>query len=134
MPLNGICLVSRNAKRLRDFYQGVLRAESKGNDSVVRFETAGAVLSIFYESGTEEMAPGSMENYGHGGFTIEFEVENVDDEYGRLKGLNVPIVKAPTAQPWARRSVWFRDPDGNMVNFLSNLTPPDQQSAMPRCR
>lgn len=68
------------------------------------------------------MAPGSMENYGHGGFTIEFEVENVDDEYGRLKGLNVSIVKAPTVQPWACRSVWFRDPDGNTVNFLSNLT------------
>jgi catechol 2,3-dioxygenase-like lactoylglutathione lyase family enzyme len=27
------------------------------------------------------------------------------------------FVKRPTTQPWGRRSIWFRDPDGNVVNF-----------------
>ena len=27
------------------------------------------------------------------------------------------IVKALTTQKWGRKSVWFRDPDGNIVNF-----------------
>ena len=33
----------------------------------------------------------------------------------------MPIVKPPTTQPWGRRSVWFRDPDGNIVNFYADV-------------
>ncbi len=121
MRFNGICLVSRDVTRLREFYESTLQVEAEGDDIHVKLETAGAVLSIFSESGMEQMAPGSMKNYGHGGFTIEFEIQNVDEEYQRLKSMNVPIVKMPTTQPWGRRSVWFRDPDGNIVNFFSNV-------------
>jgi hypothetical protein len=28
-------------------------------------------------------------------------------------------VKPPTTQSWGRRSIWFRDPDGNNVNFFA---------------
>ena len=35
--------------------------------------------------------------------------------------MNVEIVKPPTTQSWARRSVWFRDPDGNIINFYANV-------------
>ena len=122
MRLNGICLVSQNVNRLREFYERTLQVEAEGNDVHVKLETAGAVLSIFSESGMEGMAPGSMKEYGHGGFTIEFEVEDVDGQYERLKSMNVPIVKMPTTQPWGRRSVWFRDPDGNIVNFFLNVS------------
>ncbi len=121
MRFNGICLISRDVTRLREFYEIALQVEAEGNDVHVKLETAGAVLSIFSESGMEQMAPGSIKNYGHGGFTIEFEVQNVDEEYDRLRSMNVPIVKMPTTQPWGRRSVWFRDPDGNIVNFFSNV-------------
>ncbi len=122
MRFNGICLVSRDVRRLREFYESALQVEAEGNDVHVKLETAGAVLSVFSESGMEGMAPGSMKDYGHGGFTIEFEVENVDDEYRRLKSMDVPIVKMPTTQPWGRRSVWFRDPDGNILNFYQDLS------------
>ena len=52
---------------------------------------------------------------------IEFEVEDVDQEFERLQAMNVEIVKPPTTQPWGRRSVWFRDPDGNIVNFYASV-------------
>jgi len=28
-------------------------------------------------------------------------------------------VKPPTTQPWGTRSVYFRDPDGNLVDFFA---------------
>ncbi len=67
----------------------------------------------------EQMVPGSMQGAGAGTAVLEFEVADVDQEYARLLGLNVPIVKPPTTQPWGLRSVWFRDPDGNIVNFFA---------------
>ena len=79
------------------------------------------MLYLFAEQAMEQMAPGSMEAAGHGGFTLEFEVDDVDAEYERLKQKDVPIVKPPTTQPWGWRSVWFRDPDGNIVNFCANM-------------
>jgi predicted ester cyclase len=31
--------------------------------------------------------------------------------------MGVPVVKPPETYPWGRRSAWFRDPDGNIINF-----------------
>ncbi|MGW0828878.1 VOC family protein [Streptomyces prunicolor] len=35
--------------------------------------------------------------------------------------LSVEILKPPTTQPWGRRSVWLRDPDGNIVNLYQEV-------------
>ena len=67
------------------------------------------------------MAPGSMQSAGYGSFTIGFEVEDVDVQYERLKALWVTFVKLPATYPWGTHSVWFRDPDENIVDFYSQV-------------
>jgi len=67
------------------------------------------------------MVPGLMAGSGAGNCFLEFEVEDVDQDYERLKALNVKVAKPPTTQPWGVRSVWFRDPDGNLVNFYAHV-------------
>jgi catechol 2,3-dioxygenase-like lactoylglutathione lyase family enzyme len=118
---DGICIITRDVRRLREFYRDVLRVEAEGDDAFTAFSTEGAKLSLFSEQGMEEMAPGSMEAAGHGGCVLEFEVEDVDEEHARLTEMGVLIVKPPTTQPWGLRSVWFRDPDGNIVNFYARV-------------
>ena len=54
---------------------------------------------------------------------IEFRVADVDAEYRRLGGLiEGALVQAPTTMPWGNRSLLFRDPDGNLVNFFTPVT------------
>ena len=53
---------------------------------------------------------------------IEFLVENVDDHYEMIKGLTSEIVQKPTTMPWGNRSLLFRDPDGNLINFFTPLS------------
>jgi uncharacterized glyoxalase superfamily protein PhnB len=55
---------------------------------------------------------------------LEFLVEDVDREYERLTSLAVApeTVQKPTTMPWGNRSLLFRDPDGNLVNFFTPLT------------
>ncbi len=54
---------------------------------------------------------------------IEFRVADVDEEYRRLGGLiEDALVQAPTTMPWGNRSLLFRDPDGNPVNFFTPVT------------
>jgi uncharacterized glyoxalase superfamily protein PhnB len=55
---------------------------------------------------------------------IEFRVADVDADYQRLAAyLGDALVQAPTTMPWGNRSLLFRDPDGNLVNFFTPLTP-----------
>ena len=78
-------------------------------------------MTLFSTEGMNNLSAGSFEGAGQRALSIEFEVQDVDQEYVRLKSLNVKFVKEPTTQPWGRRSVWFRDPDGNLVNFYANV-------------
>ncbi len=114
---HGICIITRDVARLKAFYRAVLEIEPEGDDAFVAFPTPGAGLAIYSAEGTEAIAPGSTEGAGTGSCTLEFEVQDVDAEHVRLLALGVPIVKPPMTHPWGRRSVWFRDPDGNIVNF-----------------
>jgi len=120
MRFHGICLVTRDVLRLRSFYEAILQVEADGDDMFTMLSMQGAALSIFSEAGMERMAPGSMQDSGCGRYTLEFEVQDVDREFERLKALNVIFVKPPTTQTWGRRSVWFRDPDGNIINFFAS--------------
>lgn len=119
MRFNGICLITENVPRLMDFYTSVLQVDGEGDDVVARIFLEGRQLDICSRQGMEDLAPGSTYGMGSGGISIDIEVEHVDEEYERLKEMNVSIVKVPETYPWGRRSFWFRDPEGNIVNFYS---------------
>lgn len=121
MRFTGICVVTENVPALVLFYSKVLCCQAAGYETHAEFTIGGMGLAIFTRQGMEGMAPGSMQGAGHGGFTIGIEVEDVDGEYERLKALGVEFVKLPATYPWGARSVWFRDPDGNIVDFYSRV-------------
>ena len=117
--IKGVCIITQDMPRLRDFYRAVLQVEPQGDDGFTGFATADVTLTLFPSAGMEQLAPGSMLGAGHGHWVLEFEVEDVDREHARLVALNVPIVKPPATHPWGMRSVWFRDPDGNLLDFFA---------------
>ena len=53
---------------------------------------------------------------------IEFRVDDVDWEYRKLKTVISDVVQEPTTMPWGNRSLLFRDPDGNLVNFFTPVS------------
>lgn len=117
-----ICLITRDVPKLRDFYRDVLQLPAdEGDANFAAFSIEGVQLTLFSMEGMEQMAPGSMVGAGTGGCVLEFQVEDVDMEYARLLEMDVPIVKPPTTQPWGLRSVWFRDPEGYIVNFFARV-------------
>jgi catechol 2,3-dioxygenase-like lactoylglutathione lyase family enzyme len=122
MKFTGICLITESVPALVQFYTKILGCQAAGDDTHAEFEMGGVSLAIFTRQGTEAMAPGSMEGAGYGSFTIGFEVDDVDAQYERLKALGVPFVKLPATYPWGARSVWFRDPDGNIVDFYTKVS------------
>ena len=115
----GICIITKDVNRLSNFYRQILQVEARQEGDNFSFATEGALFSIFSYDGMEQMVPGCMEGVGGGSHAIDFEVDNIDEEYERLTQMGVPCIKPPITYPWGRRSAWFRDPDGNIVNFFS---------------
>lgn len=118
---SGICLITNDVPCISEFYMKVLGVEGEGDDTHMDLKANGTSIAVFSAKGMEEMAPGSMQGAGCGSFTISFEVEDVDHEYEKIAGMDTSIVKPPQTHPWGSRSFWFRDPDGNIVNFFSRV-------------
>ncbi|MGW1030232.1 VOC family protein [Streptomyces sp. NPDC002577] len=113
----GTCLITDDVPALAAFYAAVLDAEVQGEDPFAQVTVPGAVLSFFSVQGMESMVPGSTAAASNGSFTLEFQVTDVDARHELLLAQGAEILKPPTTQPWGRRSVWLRDPDGNIVNL-----------------
>ncbi len=122
MKFDGICLITHDVPALVEFYTRVLGVKAEGDEQHAELFTEGAHIAIFSTDGMEKMAPGSMQKAGYGGITLGFEVNDVDAEYERLKAEGVEFVMLPRTHPWGARSVWFRDPDGNIVDFFAHLS------------
>ncbi|MFE2070578.1 VOC family protein [Streptomyces sp. NPDC059467] len=116
----GISLITDDVPSLAAFYAALLDTHVEGGDPFARVAVPGAELSFFSSQGMESMVPGSAAAGTRGGLTLEFRVTEVDARHERLLSQGVPVLKPPTTQAWGRRSVWLRDPDGNIVNLYQD--------------
>ena len=118
------CLITNDVMRLMEFYRRVLRMPPKtAGADYAEFPTRGGVLAIFSAEAQEKYIPGSAEPATNRSAILEFRVEDVDKEYAILKSFVKVWVKPPTTQPWGTRSIYFRDPDGNLVDFFAPVKP-----------
>ena len=114
------CLITTDVSRLAAFYAQVLGIEPhKDSDDYVEFRTSRGVLALFSANAQEKYIPGSARPAENHSVILEFEVDDVDHEYARLHDLVKTWVKEPSTQPWGTRSIYFRDPDGNLVDFFT---------------
>ena len=111
-------------KQLTDFYARILQAKPHASgDTYVEFPTTAGTLAIFDAQAQEKYIPGSAQPAQNRSSILEFQVANVDQEYLRLQPIIKTWVKPPTTQPWGTRSMYFRDPDNNLVNFFTRVKP-----------
>jgi uncharacterized glyoxalase superfamily protein PhnB len=118
------CLITDNVERLVQFYEPILalKAERSGKD-YAEFHTGAGVLAIFSAAAQQKYIPGSAEAAKNRSAILQFRVTDVDKEYARLQSVVKTWVKPPTTQPWGTRSIYFRDPDGNLVDFYARVKP-----------
>jgi len=118
------CLITAKVNQLVNFYERVLQMKAqRTGEEYAEFHSGVGVLAIFSADAQEKYIPGSTQAARNKSVIIEFQVANVDQEYARLQPLVTTWVKPPTTQPWGTRSIYFRDPDGNLVDFFVPLQP-----------
>ena len=119
MNLTHSCLLTDHVEKLRQFYMDLLDFQPQvDNQGYVEFHMEGnAVLAIFDLSAHNEMALEPAKVSGSQNIILEFEVSGIEAEFRRIEEMDVRIVKPITTRAWGNTSFWFRDPDGNLLNF-----------------
>ncbi len=128
--LNGMNLVSTriitdDIQRLVRFYEQITGAPlTVLTEDFAELRTASATLALG-STRTLKLFGGDVARAADNHTAIiEFHVDDVDAEYRRLAELlEGSLVQEPTTMPWGNRSLLFRDPDGNLVNFFTPVTP-----------
>lgn len=119
MKLSSIRIVTRDVLMLSRFYEAVTGVPATGNADFSELGLAGSKLAICSVQSVAKdnvMAAVSSQNRS---LILEFEVADVDAERARMQTLGIVWVMEPTTQPWGNRSMLFRDPDGNLINFFT---------------
>ncbi|MFE6049269.1 VOC family protein [Kitasatospora sp. NPDC056446] len=124
MDFVSIRIITGDIARLVDFYERAtgVRADWSTED-FAELRTAGATLAIGSTRTVALFAPGSARPADNNTVIIEFLVADVDGVYRNLADFVTDFVTEPTTMPWGNRSLLLRDPDGNLVNFFTPVTP-----------
>jgi predicted enzyme related to lactoylglutathione lyase len=120
MDFVSIRIITGDVARLVDFYERVTAVRASwANEDFAELRTPSATLAIAGTRTVPLFAPGSAHPGGNRSVILEFRVDDVDDVYRNLTGFVADFVNEPTTMPWGNRSLLFRDPDGNLVNFFT---------------
>lgn len=124
-------IVTLDVPRLARFYETILGAAASGSDEYVELHTPCATLAICSRLAVDICAPGAAEPARNRTIILDFEVDDVDGARVRLAHVVSAFVLEPTTLPWGNRSMLFRDPDGNLINFFCYADDPQTRRLPP---
>src|SRR5580692_2612895 len=124
MNFVSVRLITGDVQRLVSFYERVTGLTPIWyTEDFAEVSTPMSTLAIGHTRTMQLFGTVAPTSTGGGSTIIEFLVPDVDATYETLKAVATDLIQAPTTMPWGNRSLLFRDPDGNLVNFFTPVTP-----------
>ncbi|WP_063064343.1 VOC family protein [Nocardia violaceofusca] len=124
MNFVSIRIITADVARLAEFYERATGLRARwANEDFAELETGVATLALASTRTVALFAPGSARASDNHSVITEFLVDDVDRVYRELSGAGTEVVAEPATMPWGNRSLLVRDPDGNLVNFFTPVTP-----------
>lgn len=115
-------IFARDMPAMRRFYEDVMRFPINKvlYEGWVEYRVGSNILALAYKTVNAEDAPIP---HGAAGLQLAFRVApgDVDACAAALAAAGVAIVAPPTDQAWGHRTLFFRDPDGNLLEIYADL-------------
>lgn len=113
-----------DVRRLAGFYEELTGVTASwANEEFAEIVLDGLTIAVSSRRLTDAFAAGSVEAAANRTVMLELLVDDVDAERDRVAALAGELVMEPTTLPWGNRSMLVRDPDGNVVNLFTPVTP-----------
>lgn len=124
MNFVSVRIITENVDRMVAFYENVTQLPvTRYTEDFAEVITPSSTLAIAHSRTIQTFGAGAAQPADNHSVIIEFLVDDVDSDYERLGPLIGEFVQEPTTQPWGNRSLLFRDPDGNLLNLFTPVTP-----------
>jgi predicted enzyme related to lactoylglutathione lyase len=115
-------LIAADIKALVGFYEKLTgRTAEWLEPAFAEIVTPAATLAIGSAETVALFKEGSAEPAANRTAIIEFQVDDVEAEFARLKD-EVEVVHEPKMMPWGNRAAQFRDPEGTLVALYTPIT------------
>ena len=121
MKLSFARIATRDVPRLVAFYRDITGIAPSGTDDYAELTAGSSGLAIVSQRTMDRFGAGVTTPAANRSVILDFAVEDVDRERERLARLVAKFVLEPADQPWGNRSMLFRDPDGNLINFYAPI-------------
>ncbi len=122
MKFASIRLIAADIKALVSFYETVTGQAAEWLAPVfAEIVTPGATLAIGSAETVAQFQPGSAEPGANRTAILEFQVDDAEAEFARLKEI-LDVVQEPKLMPWGNLAVQFRDPEGTLVSLYTPVT------------
>jgi catechol 2,3-dioxygenase-like lactoylglutathione lyase family enzyme len=121
-----IRVITGDVARLVEFYERATGVRAAwATEDFAELRTPRGTLAIGSTRTVAMIGPDAVRPAENRSVIIEFLVEDVDGLYKNLGDFvaEADFVNEPTTMPWGNRSLLLRDPDGNLVNFFTPVTP-----------
>jgi len=115
-------LIARDINALVGFYEKLMDQKAEWLAPVfAEIVTPAATLAFGTAETVALFKEGSAEPASNRTAIVEFQVEDVEAEFARLKDA-VDVVQEPKMMPWGNCAVQFRDPEGTLVSMYTPVT------------
>jgi uncharacterized glyoxalase superfamily protein PhnB len=122
MKLASVRLVAADIKKMVGFYEMVTGVSAQWLAPVfAEIVTPGATLAIGSVETIALWKEGSAQPGANRTAYLEFQVEDIESHYERLKG-KVQLVHELKTMPWGNKTFPFRDPEGTAVSLYMPAT------------
>ncbi|MFF5174796.1 VOC family protein [Micromonospora sp. NPDC000089] len=93
--------------------------EEMSADGFVSLARDGVAFNlIFLRTGLETLQPEILKRQRAQGILVVFEVDDIDAEYARIQGADVPVTTEIQTEPWGERFFQITDPNGVIYQFV----------------
>lgn len=124
-----IFILCDDLERMRRFYTDVfdLRIEEETDHMVVY--RLGALFFGLRPRGRAYDGPEVPDTSAAVQLSFRVPPADVDLAYKALKARKVDVIEAPTNQDWPHRTLYFSDPENNILEIFADIHPDDTASA-----
>ena len=124
MQLAATRIITDDVDALVNFYEKVTGIEvHRLHPLFAELRTPAGTVAISSAQTVPLIGENAAEAKANRSVVLDFQVDDVDAAYATLQRTVDTFVNTPTNMPWGNRSLVFRDPDGNLVNFFAPLAP-----------
>jgi uncharacterized glyoxalase superfamily protein PhnB len=115
-------IVTGDVAALARFYEKLTGVKPDGSDEYAEFDIGGNGIAICSQRSADMFNGGAAIPAANRSVMLDFQVEDVDRERVRLGDFIKDFILEPVDLPWGNRSMIFKDPDGNLINFYTIIS------------